>query len=1475
MTRKNFIPLFLVMLFTAGFISCPVEIFNQSENSAEYTVKYYFEKTDGSGYEQDSKYPDIKLSGTIGEKTEASAKTVKGFTADTISQKEIQADGSTVVEIKYKRNQYTLTFSDVYNLAANIPSSVKYRYGETVTEFPELTAEGYVFQGWNYGKETYSSSNGKVYVMGNSNVTFKAVWAEGEASYTVKHLFINVSTNKFESLADYPDEQKTGVTGSYTEAAAKDVPGYTPYNINQKRIEADCSTVVEIKYNTNYYTLSYDDGIDSESYTVPSSQKYRYGQTINVLSTISIEGDEFLGWSDGTSLYVPSSDTNTFVMPNHDVTLTAQWKYGAKYTAEHYFEELDGTFPSEIYSSNRDVISGKAGSLTNAVPRNREGFTAQPVVQQTVAADGSSVVEIKYYRNVHTVTFDYGYEGSVPYTVEYRYGASVQFTSARRAGYLFENWKYGSEVYLYGSQVYGYSSIEFDMPDEDVTFTAQWRPDTQTVYTFRRLYQKLNGDGYESDESHPDITFYGETDSYTDVLSYEYIWYRYGFTAQPMEEKIIAGDGSTVVEMKLDRNVHTVTYADGVDDETISVPAAKEYRCGETVTVAANITRPGYNFKGWYTGNKYYGGSYGTENSFVMSDEDLTLTAEWSRASVEYKVRHLFQKVSGDEYETNPNYPEETKTGLYGDTTYALSTYVPGFSYIPFNQEPIAADGSTVIEIKYDRIVRTVTYSAGVDDESISVPSSQDYRYGATVTVAANISRTGYSFAGWSDGSTVYTSMGTNNSFTMPSHNVTLTAQWTAANVNYKVRHLFQKLSGNEYESNADYAEEIKSGTTGSTTNAVAKNVTGFTALSFNQKTIAANGSTVVEIKYDRNVHSVTYADGVADETISVPPIQSYRYGATVNVAANISRTGYSFAGWSDGSSVYTSMGNPNSFTMADSNITLTAQWNAANVNYKVRHVFQKVSGNEYESNNDYPEETKTGTTATLTNALSKNVTGFIALSFSQKTIAADGSTVVEIRYNRNVHTVTYADGVADENITVPAPHEYRYGASVNLSYGLRRSGYVFIGWSNGEVIYNPLETLNFELTDSDVILTALWALKEVAQDVVMKSGSDINSILHNNLGAKSSAKYFKPSQNPPSESFTTYELSQDSSGVSVVAWLDGDIIYYYAEGITDTPGKLIPLTDCCNMFNYLNFILIDMSGFDTSNVTNMSSMFWGCDKLTILDVSGFDTSNVIYMNSMFSNCESLELLNVLDFDTSNVTDMSYMFYGCEKLLLLDVSGFDTSNVTNMKRMFYKCLNLTELNLSSFGTRNVTDMSFMFYYCNLTELDLSSFDTSNVTDMSDMFYFCNKLTELNLSSFDTSNVTDMSCMFYYCEELTELNLSSFEANNVTDISSMFQNCYALTKLDLSSFDIRNGTSIMDLTYISSMFKNCSSLTTIYAAPDADWSVLNNLYSEDMFVSCGNLTGGNGTSYDSSYKDKTRACVDGLNGKPGYFTAKSE
>ena len=100
-------------------------------------------------------------------------------------------------------------------------------------------------------------------------------------------------------------------------------------------------------------------------------------------------------------------------------------------------------------------------------------------------------------------------------------------------------------------------------------------------------------------------------------------------------------------------------------------------------------------------------------------------------------------------------------------------------------------------------------------------------------------------------------------------------------------------------------------------------------------------------------------------------------------------------------------------------------------------------------------------------------------------------------------------------------------------------------------------------------------------------------------------------------------------------------------------------------------------------------------------------------------NVEAIEGLN--HFDTSNITNMSAMFYACEKLESLDVSSFDTSKVTNMSTMFAICPKLTKLDVSRFDTSNVTNMYSMFWDCGVTELDLSSFDVSNVSWIKGIF----------------------------------------------------------------------------------------------------------------------------------------------------------
>lgn len=105
----------------------------------------------------------------------------------------------------------------------------------------------------------------------------------------------------------------------------------------------------------------------------------------------------------------------------------------------------------------------------------------------------------------------------------------------------------------------------------------------------------------------------------------------------------------------------------------------------------------------------------------------------------------------------------------------------------------------------------------------------------------------------------------------------------------------------------------------------------------------------------------------------------------------------------------------------------------------------------------------------------------------------------------------------------------------------------------------------------------------------------------------------------------------------------------------------------------------VDISCWDVSSFTNMSSMFRGCSSLQQLDVSGWDTSKVTNMFRMFASCSSLQSLDVSGWDTSKVNEMVEAFYGCSSLQHLDVSGFDTSKVISMVRMFGICSYLQTL----------------------------------------------------------------------------------------------------------------------------------------------------------------------------------------------------
>ena len=163
-----------------------------------------------------------------------------------------------------------------------------------------------------------------------------------------------------------------------------------------------------------------------------------------------------------------------------------------------------------------------------------------------------------------------------------------------------------------------------------------------------------------------------------------------------------------------------------------------------------------------------------------------------------------------------------------------------------------------------------------------------------------------------------------------------------------------------------------------------------------------------------------------------------------------------------------------------------------------------------------------------------------------------------------------------------------------------------------------------------------------------------------------------------------------------------------------------------------------------------------------------------------FEGCSEIKAVSGLEnLVMDNVTDMSSMFKGCNNLRSVSLSGMNTGKVTNMHALFWDCNALQTIDLSTLDTRSVADMSGMFNYCNsLKTVDLSGVNTASVTDMNNMFYYCSSLTDLDLSSFNTASVTNMRYMFEGCSSLTKITVSEtgWTTKAVNSGTAMFSGC---------------------------------------------------------------------------------------------------
>ena len=340
-----------------------------------------------------------------------------------------------------------------------------------------------------------------------------------------------------------------------------------------------------------------------------------------------------------------------------------------------------------------------------------------------------------------------------------------------------------------------------------------------------------------------------------------------------------------------------------------------------------------------------------------------------------------------------------------------------------------------------------------------------------------------------------------------------------------------------------------------------------------------------------------------------------------------------------------------------------------------------------------------------------------------------------------------------------------------------------------------------------------------------------------------------------------------------------------------------------CNrwFFQCTNLAEIEgLNNINSSELNDMSYMFYQCKALESIDFSKFDAQNVTNMASLFEQCEKLETIDLSGFDTKNVTNMSSMFWGCSILKTIFVSEtWTTSAVDSWSSIFANCYKICGGEGTSWIKSDIAYAHIDGGVANPGYFTMSGTDPYTPTEVYALFddktgtitlgyakkipedaviltylnNFANSVTQQDNvkkiiidQSFYNYIPTSCYAWFSWLQNLTEIEgLNNINTSMVTSMENMFSNCTSLTTLDLSGFNTANVTTM------GSMFRNCESLQTIYVSDK--WNTEAVTWSGLMFSGCYNLFGSQGTNCNGSTSVDFLpfARIDGGESAPGYLT----
>ncbi len=832
--------------------------------------------------------------------------------------------------------------------------------------------------------------------------------------------------------------------------------------------------------------------------------KYKWGETVTIEAVEeNVDGysNKFKNWSitstetaetTGTSTtltpsdlgapYNPEKPQTTIIMPKQNVELTAI----AEKTVNTYtviFKENTGTGTMEdqnfVYDVEQKLTSNKftkTGYTFESWNTNEDGtgtkYTNEQLVKNLVPTpSGTLMLYAQWLPNEYTIIFNAnGGHGAMPeQTLKYDETQAIQENTLTREGYIFAGWNLSADgtdtSYANKEQVLNLTSENGGR----IELYAQWSANSYTV--------EFNANG-------------GKGTMTNQVFTYD--------VAKALRANVYTRTGYTFVGWSTDAN-----YVVKSEDATSSASTTGSTSSSGTTSSTGTTEENSQNT----TGAKLYKDKEEVSNLATTPNGTITLYAIWAKNK--YTVIY------------NPNAPTETTTGSMENSKYEYNTKARlseneyqriGYTFKNWNTKPDGTGTTYNNGQEIENLTQTVNgivnlyaqWTANIyrinfnSNTGIGTMDTQVCTYDVSTNISANkFKKTGYTFAGWCtvDNPTETTEIYNNSQeiINLVSENngqITLYAQWTAnTNTPYEVAHFVMNTKGiytlaqtenlaGTTDSNIDINKLIKTSTAYNIPNGIYYKETKVDGKIVTNATIKPDGTLQIAIYYARTYGYLTTAKGSYISTITQINNKKYYYGETIpDITATVEYAqGYltNFDKWESNNVVAIENVTENPIqnktwpAMEEgTQITLTAKATREESNqtpYTVNYYLENANNSEYTL---YSIKTLAG----ITN--SQITVSDVDIELPNCTIAktdittstiikADGTTKVNVYYNRNKFALTISGGnniietelstENEQNVdnTAPITKNIKWGATVEINAtieSLPGYTYEYTGW--------------------------------------------------------------------------------------------------------------------------------------------------------------------------------------------------------------------------------------------------------------------------------------------------------------------------------------------------------------------------------------------------------------------------------------------